>query len=107
MLAQEQPQAASKALVDRANSLGGNDNVTVIVARVEHEEAKKTARRGGRADEAKTVQLKDAGGPPRTRHAGRLLLRLLLSPVLLLIWLSKIGARGFWAILKRLFSRRR
>ena len=35
LLAREDPQATSQTLVDRANSLGGNDNITVIVARVE------------------------------------------------------------------------
>ncbi len=107
ILASESPQAASQALVDRANSLGGNDNVTVIVARLERGKTGASARQQRRADDVKTVTIKAKGGPRRSRGAGRLLLRILLSPILLLYWFLKVGGRGLWALLKLLFRRRR
>ena len=56
LLAGGPPQASSQALVDRANSLGGTDNITVIVARVDRARGKgATAVRHGR-DDAKTVR---------------------------------------------------
>ena len=61
MLSQKSPQDASQALVDRANSLGGHDNTTVIVARLDPASQRKRRR----AQEAKTVRIQTGRQPSR------------------------------------------
>ncbi len=44
VLAQQPPKAASQTLVDRANSLGGNDNVTVVAAKLQPDDGSTSTR---------------------------------------------------------------
>ena len=100
MLSQKSPQDASQALVDRANSLGGNDNTTVIVARLDPASQRKRRR----AQEAKTVRIQTGRQP--SRRAWRIIARILLLPPRLLLWILKLLSRSVWFLL-RLFRRRR
>ena len=100
MLSQKSPQDASQALVDRANSLGGNDNTTVIVARLDP--ASQRNRR--RAQDAKTVKIQTGRQP--SRRAWRVIARILLLPPRLLLWILKLIGRSVGFFL-RLFRRRR
>ncbi len=104
VLGEKAPQPACQALVDRANAMGGNDNITVVVVRVDHlEKGAPSPRRGKSTDEAKTVQVP---GRPGARR-GRLLWRLALLPITIPLWVLKVLGRGAWATLKLLFGRRR
>ncbi len=100
------PQASSQALVDRANAQGGTDNITVIVAQVDHARGQSTtAVRRGR-DDAKTVQVKTQRGTRRPARVWRLLLTLLLLPLkLLLLWPLKLLGRGLRLLLRPLRRR--
>ena len=108
MLEEHPPKSACQTLVDRANALGGNDNITVIVARVGGlgERAPAPSRRKEK-DRAKTVEVK---GRRRVRQGGkgrRLPLRIALLPFMILIWTLKLLGRGLWTMLRLLFGRRR
>ena len=85
VLSTEEPQQACRALVDRANSLGGHDNVTVVIARVD-----RVRQTGDTADSQQglhqmtTMQVKGA------KASGSLLkksLLILLSPLWVPVWL--------------------
>ena len=85
MLAREDPQEACKSLVERANALGGHDNVTVVVARIDR------VRQGDGPSHLQldlhkmtTVQLHAA---PSIRRKAGVLARILLSPLWLPFWL--------------------
>ncbi|MFC1935848.1 Stp1/IreP family PP2C-type Ser/Thr phosphatase [Chloroflexota bacterium] len=103
----QSPQPACQSLVDRANALGGNDNITVIVARVGSlEKGAPSPSRRKETDKAKTVDVK---GRRRVRRRGKgrgLLLHIALLPIMIPIWTLKLLGRGLWALLKLLFSRR-
>jgi PPM family protein phosphatase len=99
ILSQKSPQEASQALVDRANSLGGVDNVTVIVARLDPPSQRKRRR----AQEAKTVSIQTSR-QPRNR-AWRITARILLLPPLLLLLILKLLGRSA-RLLLRLLRRR-
>ena len=63
MIADQSPQEASQSLVNRANELGGHDNITVIVARVERL-TRGTLLADGRTglDNARTIPVGGRGG---------------------------------------------
>lgn len=62
-IASQSPQEASQSLVNRANELGGHDNITVIVARVERltQGSLNAAGRSG-LDNARTIPVGGRGG---------------------------------------------
>ena len=100
MLSQKSPQDASQALVDRANSLGGNDNTTVIVARLDPASQRKRRR----AQDAKTVRIQTGQQP--SRGVWRIIARTLLLPPLLLLWILKLLGRSARFLLRLLLRRR-
>jgi len=106
-LAEQPPSSATKTLVDRANALGGNDNITVVVARVDSL-GKEVAPSRGRTEmsRAKTVTVPGRRRGPGGRR-GPLLLRIVLLPFKLLIWALKLLGQIAWATLRLLFRRRR
>ena len=101
VLAREVPSVASKTLVDRANSLGGTDNVTVVVARIGLDSGGGAASR----EDAKTVRIKARPDRRPKRSAWRLLLRAVLLPALLLLWLLKLLGRLLRLLLRLLLRR--
>ena len=97
IIAGQPPQEASESLVNRANELGGNDNTTVIVARMERL-APDASRSSDRTtlDSARTIT---TGG----RGAGRSRWRWALMPVKLLWLLMKGTGRATWWLLRLMF----
>ena len=84
-LAQEDPQAACKSLIKQANDLGGNDNITVVVARVNHLDGQGALSDSRAAlPEQTTLQLQ---GSPSSGGKIFKLLRILSSPVWVPFWL--------------------
>ena len=122
-MASQPPQEACQFLVDRANALGGNDNITVIVARVAQlRQVEPPPKRGKAADEAKTIGAPGRAKAPTVGKRRRSLLRIILLPIKLLgqgLWalakllgrglraLGKLLGRGLWALAKLPFKRRR
>ncbi|MEE8443312.1 MAG: Stp1/IreP family PP2C-type Ser/Thr phosphatase [Dehalococcoidia bacterium] len=100
MMDGQPPQEACQSLVDRANALGGNDNTTVIVARVDSLESDASSSRQKKdSDQAKTVQVQ-RGKSTAPRGKGRLALRIVLFPIKALVWVLKNVARALWAGLR-------
>lgn len=97
IIADQPPQEASDALVNKANELGGHDNTTVVVARMERL-AQGAAPASGRTelDKARTIAVGGrGGGSSRSRRA--------LVPARLLWWLLKRMGRGTWWLLRLMF----
>ncbi len=97
IIADQPPQEASEALVNRANELGGHDNITVVVARMEQlgQDASPASDRT-ELGKARTIAVGGQGG-------GRSRKRWALMPARLLWWLLKRMGRGTWWLLRRMF----
>ncbi len=85
VLACEDPQEACKSLVERANALGGHDNVTVVVARIDR------VRQGDgpshlQSDLHQMTTMELHAAPSLIGKFGRLV-RMLLSPLWITFWL--------------------
>ena len=93
VLAKKEPQGASKALVDNANALGGNDNITVVVAHV-GPQTKKKAASDSRQDLHNKTTL-EFRVPSRGRGKLATALLLTLSPLWLPFWILARLVR-FW-----------
>jgi len=106
-LTEQPPSSAAQTLVDRANALGGKDNITVVVARVERlgDGATTSAARRD-MDKAKTVAVPGRGGESKGGGA-RLVLRIVLLPFRVLKWMLRLLGRTAWTTLRFLFGRRR
>ena len=96
-LAQDNPQSSSRKLVDVANARGGDDNVTVVVARVDT--VRPAAETRGNIHQQPTL-VAVGGGPSRKRSSLAKVAQVLLSPVRGLVWLCSLPLRV-------LFRRRR
>ena len=107
-LAAHPPQEACQSLVDRANELGGKDNITVVVARVNRVDAASTSPGSEPGvGQATTIQAPGRKGVKVKRKGGFGLLRLVYLPIIILLKVLKVTALGLWAILKFLVRRRR
>lgn len=85
VLACEDPQEACKSLVERANALGGHDNVTVVVARIDRvRQGDGPSHLQSDLHQMTTVEL-DAAPALIGKFGG--LVRMLLSPLWLPFWL--------------------
>ena len=85
ILGRNEPQRACQKLVDRANELGGNDNCTVVVARINSLE--KSDQDIGHNQSMTTLRLSTSR---RGRNKFTLVLKIIFAPV----WVP------FWAIYK-------
>ncbi len=105
MMEDQPPQAACRSLVDKANALGGNDNITVIVARVDHlEKGAPSRRRAKDVDEAKTLEVRGRRGVRREVGGQRMVSRMALLPILLPLWMLKVAGRLFRVTLRFLWQ---
>ncbi|MFC1935201.1 Stp1/IreP family PP2C-type Ser/Thr phosphatase [Chloroflexota bacterium] len=107
ILTEQSPSSAAQTLVDRANALGGKDNITVVIARVERLGNGATTASGRRdIDKAKTVATPGRKGVPKV-DGGGLVLRIVLLPFRVLIWMLRVLGRTSWATLRFFFGRQR
>ncbi|MFQ6026213.1 MAG: Stp1/IreP family PP2C-type Ser/Thr phosphatase [Dehalococcoidia bacterium] len=83
-LARLDPQPACEALTDMANSAGGPDNITVVVARVEKLNQRAGSYGRSNLDRQSTVQL---AGTQRKKGMIAKALRILFFPLGLPVWL--------------------
>ena len=79
----DEPQKACGSLVDQANSLGGSDNITVVVARMDRLGEKRGAAGLPSLHRETTVQLERL--PERWRNVGRGL-RIVTLPLWAPVW---------------------
>ena len=87
-LAEQSPDSAAKTMVERANALGGNDNITIVLARMDRlidEDVEGTGLKK-RAQDATTIT---TPGRKKRRGALSLAVRVLLFPFKLLWWLLR------------------
>ena len=97
VLACEDPQEACQSLVERANVLGGHDNVTVVVARIDRvRQGEGPSHLQSDLHQMTTMELHAA--PPLLGRLGRLV-RMLLSPLWLPFWLV-------WKVTRLMFRSR-
>ena len=88
ILGRNEPQQACKELVDRANKLGGHDNCTVVVARVNSLENGDQNAGPNINQLMTTVRLSNSGSG---NGKSKLLLKILLAPLWLPVWtVSKV-----------------
>ena len=96
ILGEEAPQQACDSLVERANALGGHDNVTVVVARVDHlKKDKASATTHTDIHQRTTVELR-----PRSQIRRNLAITLLrgVSPLWLPGWAIIRLGRALWRL---------
>jgi len=83
ILARDEPQKACASLVDQANNLGGSDNITAVVARMDRLSEKRGAAGLPSLHRETTVQLERL--PERWRNVGRGL-RIVTLPLWAPVW---------------------
>ena len=85
-MSKQDPQEACESLVDRANSLGGHDNITVVIARMDRLSAD-----GGVGEPRKDIHEMATkqihGSRSAKRGIGKTILRILLLPLWLPVWI--------------------
>ena len=91
-LAEQPLDSAAKTMVERANALGGNDNITVVLARMDKPTDEDVEGRGlkKKAQDATTIT---TIGRRKKRGALSLAARVLLLPFKLLWWLLRAPFR--------------
>ena len=97
VLGHEAPQAAAQTLVDQANALGGHDNITVVIARVERL-APLGAPPSTQRDRSRETTVDLGTRPAKAKGGGlwrwlRLALKLLLFPLRVSWWLLRVLVR--------------
>ena len=84
-LSKEDPQEACQSLVERANSLGGHDNITVVITRMHRLSVDGDAREARR--DLQQMATKQIGrSPSAKRGIGMTILRAILLPLWLPVW---------------------
>ena len=86
IVATEEPQKACQTLVDAANALGGHDNITVVIGRVDRLSIGTTGGAPQRErNQGTTVRLRTPPGAASAKRSwGRLLLRIAWTPLRLI-----------------------
>ena len=84
LLSSGDPKSSSGEIVDLANAKGGNDNITVVVSRIDSFNTRATSSQG--VHDMTTVAT-GAASPSRSRSVGITAVRVLLAPLWVPPWL--------------------